>query len=849
MLHLVDVRSSKEVECVDMANAGLVYSSAQFKGLATGGNVSPALALAGTHACYNSVASKGTQLYILGARSLNVVSVRHWNERISYLVHNHRWAEACELALDGYRAAGDRPRRKQQAHDRIVELFHEYVSSTNRTPEFCLGPIMKCLIEIGELDLLWQELWDRLTSPGLFLQLITEHIENDEIKRINPNIAQALVDYWANLSPARLEDIILKLDWTCLDLHQVLTVAKAKKLYKAQIYLNTHALSDYTISLMEFIPLVESESRDLGNCLLVYISSCLAGRGYPAGEIPPDQVPNVKHDVLRCLTSIHSIRSDENEFHYPYLRALLRFDTRETLNVISLAFQEKEFSGELGMSHRQRIVNILLEIMTSENATWSQIGCLLNFISQQVSAHCLPDDASLVERITDYLVKENIDGESPREHSEREQAWLELISSNHLSHIPLEQQLVLASRAKCYCVREYLLEKLNEYDEILECYLNNPYRHLEVFMYIEQHAANPERKIYLQVLKNFPALMRIDYDRMTKIVVDHFSEKVPEFVRALSNEPKLLYLFLGQLSRYGLALDVAQNEKYLELMCQENPEQVKEFLTSSENYRLENALEIVTKFHLTQCCIYLYEKQGDYQVAFNLSMELLREAPESTAETYAHQIMLLCSRASQVLSEKQREDFWFPLLTLVLSRPDLSSITRSALHLAGQHVDLSKLVQLVLQCGTQSGSFGDIKDLLVGMLSNSRYENLLLETTARILGRDLHNKFAVERKAANRGLWVTVIKCVVCRQRLYNQMDVLVFGACGHSIHQACCSDRISKSSCPRCGAKMASDEPIELAKPKLRIVDIDSRHSDSISSTNNSEMLNVKAPPRQFHC
>lgn len=48
------------------------------------------------------------------------------------------------------------------------------------------------------------------------------------------------------------------------------------------------------------------------------------------------------------------------------MRALLQFDTRDTLNVLSLAFQEKEFSGELGQSHRQRIVNILLEIMMSD---------------------------------------------------------------------------------------------------------------------------------------------------------------------------------------------------------------------------------------------------------------------------------------------------------------------------------------------------------------------------------------------------------------------------------------------------------------------------------------------------
>lgn len=56
----------------------------------------------------------------------------------------------------------------------------------------------------------------------------------------------------------------------------------------------------------------------------------------------------------------------DNELPYPFLRALLKFDTRETLNVLSLAFMEREFSSELGMSQRQRIINILLEIIDGD---------------------------------------------------------------------------------------------------------------------------------------------------------------------------------------------------------------------------------------------------------------------------------------------------------------------------------------------------------------------------------------------------------------------------------------------------------------------------------------------------
>lgn len=37
---------------------------------------------------------------------------------------------------------------------------------------------------------------------------------------------------------------------------------------------------------------------------------------------------------------------------------------RECLNVIELAFTEAEFSGEMGLLHRQRLVNILMQIVT-----------------------------------------------------------------------------------------------------------------------------------------------------------------------------------------------------------------------------------------------------------------------------------------------------------------------------------------------------------------------------------------------------------------------------------------------------------------------------------------------------
>ncbi|SPP85165.1 vacuolar protein sorting-associated protein 8 homolog [Drosophila guanche] len=853
ILHLVDVRSSKELECMDMANAGLVYGSAQFKGLATGGNVSPAFALAGSNACYNSVVSRGTQLYVLGAHSLHIIGVRTWSERISYLVKHHRWQEACQLALDGYVASVDRPRKRAQAKERIIMLFREYIANSARAPDYCLGSIVNCLITIGELELLWTQLWEKLqgNSRELFLQHISEHIERETIQSVNPLISQALVDYWLERSPAKLEKLILKLDWMCLDLNQVLKAVKRHRLYRAQIYLNTQALGDYTAALTELLPLVTPQETDLGNCLLVYVSSCLAGRGYPTGDIPAEQVQQVKHDVLRCLTSQHSKAGrEEEELPYPYLRALLKFDTRETLNVISLAFQEREFSNELGLSHRKRIIYLLLEIMTPENAAWAEIGCLLNFIAQQISMQCLPRDRQLLQRVLSHLAQEHIEHESSRQHSERESAWHELLSSNCLADISSdEEQLALAERARCYYVVEYLLEKLQRYENILDCYIQNESRHETMFAYMERHVSVPGRCIYPQLKQHLRQLLTINAKETTRLLALHYPERIMQLLESLLEEEALLFCFLKCLNERQCELEAEQMELLLELFCKlETTAAVEHFLATNCGYRLEQAIAISKRHRLNRAVIYLYEKQESYAKAFELSMDMLRAAAGEQAVKEAQQISALLSRSVEKLPPQELERCWFTLLQYILPHQELQAITKAMLHEASQHIDLHNLVQLIMNTPHNvNSSFGDIKDLLMGMLDSSRHQTEALRTAADALCQNLHVQFARQQRVARRGLWITSTKCCICRQRLSNQTQFLVMGCCGHALHEDCLAEcpQVPEEECPRCYANIPlgvdgqSSSCLCLPKANRRLF--------SQSSAMEMGALQLKAPPRRF--
>lgn len=167
------------------------------------------------------------------------------------------------------------------------------------------------------------------------------------------------------------------------------------------------------------------------------------------------------------------------------------------------------------------------------------------------------------------------------------------------------------------------------------------------------------------------------------------------------------------------------------------------------------------------------------------------------------EITSLCIRASSILSSEEKEKLWFQWLEIVLTRPQLGPTLKTALHSASSHVDLTHLVQLVLRHRAQEGDIGDIRDILVCMLSNSKYESVCLNGTSRILATDLHEIFEKAKRKSNRGLCIKSIKCVVCRNRLKQPMkNVIVLGSCGHALHEACFElhkELISKVECPRC--------------------------------------------------
>ena len=134
--HVLDVRSEDEVEILDLADVRLVYGSSFYKSLATGGNVSRALACAGERACYQAVVSTGGQILLLGVRAIHVLILRTWSERLDVLVRRDCYPEALSLSRSFYDGSaravvgltGGVDHRQSQVTERVMELLGRYVT-------------------------------------------------------------------------------------------------------------------------------------------------------------------------------------------------------------------------------------------------------------------------------------------------------------------------------------------------------------------------------------------------------------------------------------------------------------------------------------------------------------------------------------------------------------------------------------------------------------------------------------------------------------------------------------------------------------------------------------------------
>lgn len=324
----------------------------------------------------------------------------------------------------------------------------------------------------------------------------------------------------------------------------------------------------------------------------------------------------------------------------------------------------------------------------------------------------------VIKSLTDMMNKPL----SLRDHNEREQAWIDLLNANKLRHIKLDDLLELALAAKCYRVVEYLYELQKDYENILQCYLNDSVRKMDIFNYISNYINDSERCIQEQFLINFKALITLNCKKTSEIVIEHYSTFIEQFCAMLDNEFELQYNFLTDIINNGdIKLPPQLAERYLEQLCVKNKNSASSYVQLSL-CRIEEALNITRKYEAHSATALLLEQGGEWMEALELLLqhEMIDDG------------VSLCIRGAEHLDGEGAQKLWLKLLQH--SGSSYNASLRQLLHAAAPHVPPAQLLELV-----SNANFGDVRVLLSGMLSDYAYDIEMLTTTLKSLGKDLHH--------------------------------------------------------------------------------------------------------------
>ncbi|KTF73814.1 hypothetical protein cypCar_00025298, partial [Cyprinus carpio] len=698
-LRVVDRPSQEELETVDMAELQLVYNSSHFKSLATGGNVSQALALVGEKTCYQSVCSYAGQIMYLGTKSVHIMTLRNWREvrhhfvthhmmvylisynvsdsngssdvlqRVDHLLKQEKFMEALSLAWSFHEGTAkavlglfaDPAKRKGVVADKMVEILLQYVDrSLKKCPEQGKIQVMEQHFQVmghqqkffqmslkwcylresflnisrtrdginGALsldvrhadscdtlcqwleDLLFNQIYPRLVensvARGVFLESLEPYILSERIGCLTAAVMRDLLSYFQeNGMMDSVEGCLVHMDITNLDIQQVVQMCWDNQLYDAMIYVFNSGMNDY-ISPMEKLfqaigpPLREGkpltdEHVVMGNKMLVYISCCLAGRAYPLGDIPEDLVPQVKNQTFE------DFKNDKQALEY-----------------------------------QQRIVDILLKVMVdNSDFTPSQVGCLFTFLARQLAK---PDNTLFVNRkLFDQVLEFLCSPDDDSRHTERQQVLLELLQVGGVVQFDEERLLDLAEKAEFYQICEFMYDRKHLYNKIVDCYLKDPLRKEELFNYIHNilsmpgYSSEEKQLVWVKALQHVKDLVSINSAKTAELVAVHFADEVQSIITSLQDDYlafQFLKCLLNPSFREGLnpqtvlRLGPDLHELLVDLQCQFSPQQVTAFLKTSQDYRLEEAIQITEKHKLHEATAYLLEKKGDVQGAFEVLLQV-----------------------------------------------------------------------------------------------------------------------------------------------------------------------------------------------------------------------------------
>ncbi|VDM43800.1 unnamed protein product [Toxocara canis] len=430
-IHLIDI-SKGEIAERDLSTIELVYGSADFKGLSTGGNVSLAMEYLSNAVCYQSMYRVGGEVCILGRSSVCIISVADQIAQLESFIERDDILSAVLYAMDIFTAKvvnkSNRTDLRQIVSGYLPALIDRLLSLTTAGLENGkvthlvehyrkhINLLLRTCVTTSRFDLLYNTIYPRLEKDPLSRTIFFEFLDEVVLDGLLDNPPPSLVsDYLQNLVAEgnfnQFEAAVVRIPIDKQDIHYVMTTCRANRLYDGIIYVCNKALEDYLSPLEEMFENVSAfvDHEVLSDCevaqgnkLLLYLQCCLAGRAYPFGSLSNDLVSTLPLQVYRCLVSLKGKDGAAAQVTYPYLRLLLKLDAQQFFNVICTCSDLPLFTASEG--RLQRLVEVAHQIAMSVPANVALLSHLLVFITHLLQKGALMPTLDMISELIEKVL-------------------------------------------------------------------------------------------------------------------------------------------------------------------------------------------------------------------------------------------------------------------------------------------------------------------------------------------------------------------------------------------------------------------------------------------------------------
>ncbi|KAL7316971.1 hypothetical protein PS15m_003385 [Mucor circinelloides] len=389
-------------------------------------------------AYFGSIKGYKGKIFLLGMNQIYMGTLLSWKDRILALGQAGDLLETIELATSFYNGIGiqtviglpeEEKARKALVGESLMEILIaslNYTFSSKRTYEgmadevaggetivfrnLAQGCVEACL-SMNNTAFLFDTVYERFAEnnvKGTFLEVLEPCIVEDRVPDVPPSIMKDLVDHYSKKRLLdELEQVIWHVNPRNLDIDQIVSMCHREGMYEAMMYVWNKSMHDYVSPVVEMLKVVRSVLRDEANSdnqqnvhnrqhsekLFDYLKLILTGKSFPEGStiLASDEASDARSAVYsfvfsgRCVVwppvggkLVLTADDDEgfSEPTYPYLRLLLRFNTKKFLEAMEVAFEDpwlnggedilsSKFEDEVPgkVISRQIIVNTLLDVM------------------------------------------------------------------------------------------------------------------------------------------------------------------------------------------------------------------------------------------------------------------------------------------------------------------------------------------------------------------------------------------------------------------------------------------------------------------------------------------------------